>query len=146
MPRRISLPSTVACKSRISNTGYYSSRIGFQEGVGNAEHTADGARRPRRYFTVTWHGDGLLSLPVDVKRVFPALTDELAAVRLKMTDEIAPLHAIRNSISSRSPATSPARRRFPSKTISIASAKFALASSRVLPSEIAPGNSATEAC
>src|SRR5436305_7300030 len=121
MPRRISLPSTVACKSRISNTGYYSSRIGFQEGIGNAEHTADGARSSRRYLAVTRHGDGLLRLPVDVKRMLSALAYKLAAVCFKVSDEITPLHAVRNSISSRSPAASPARRRFPSKTISIAS-------------------------
>src|SRR5947209_380730 len=153
MPRKISLPSTVACKSRISSNDSLPSESLFIRKTHqllswrrNAECPADGACCAVRYFTVTRHGGGLLSFPVDVERVFPAFTDELATARLKMPDEVAPLHAVRNSTSSRSPAASPARRRFPSKTISIASARLALASSRVLPREIAPGSSATEAC
>jgi len=134
--------------SRIARRLTARSMTRWASGLRNLQVTADLPREIVVDLPVARNSRALAHGAIDVNRMSATLTEEHAAARLQMPDELDPLHADMPSGSRMTSAptkSSSARVRLASSTSSTASRKLALASSSVVPWLFAPGSSSTNA-
>lgn len=113
----------------------------------NFELFADGAHRPLLDFTMAWHAGDLPALRIEPDGVRAALPKQEAALLAQVALQLRQFHASENSSVSRTAVGDmcfSASSRWHSKTSLRASRRFAFASSRVSPCEMAAGISSTK--